>query len=154
MRALSRFEEAARGRGLALDIQRFPQGTKTAPDAARGVGCEVGQIVKSLVFMADGDPVLAMTSGKNRADVAKLAAILGAHDVRRASADEAREATGFAIGGTPPFGFPNPVRVLIDRDLLAYDEVWAAAGTPDSVFRITPDDLRKAAGADPQDFRE
>jgi prolyl-tRNA editing enzyme YbaK/EbsC (Cys-tRNA(Pro) deacylase) len=153
-RAVDRFEQAARERGLRLEIRRFPEGTKTAPDAARAVGCEVGQIVKSLVFMADGEALLALTSGANRADTAKLAALLGAAEVRRASADEAREATGFAIGGTPPFGFPRPVRVLMDRDLQGYDEVWAAAGTPDSVFRIAPSDLREAAGAEVVDLRE
>src|SRR5919201_282096 len=112
-RALDRFEAAARERGLDVEIRRFPQGTRTAPDAARAVGCEVGQIVKSLVFVADGAPLLALTSGSNRADVAKLAAALGAAEVRRADAEEARRATGFAMGGTPPFGFPAPVRVLM-----------------------------------------
>ncbi|MFN2543274.1 MAG: YbaK/EbsC family protein [Actinomycetota bacterium] len=152
--ALERFRDAARERGLEIEVRRFPQGTKTAPDAARAVGCEVGQIVKSLVFMADGRPLLAMTSGSNRADVGKLAALLGAAEVRRATADEARAETGFTIGGTPPFGFPRPIRALIDRDLLAHEEVWAAAGTPDSVFRIAPHDLLEAAGAEPAEFRE
>jgi prolyl-tRNA editing enzyme YbaK/EbsC (Cys-tRNA(Pro) deacylase) len=152
--AVDRFLDAARERGLSAEVARFPQGTKTAPDAARAVGCEVGQIVKSLVFVADGRPILALTSGANRADVAKLASILGVSEVRRATADEAREATGFSIGGTPPFGFPSPVRVLMDRDLLGYEQVWAAAGTPDSVFPIAPEALREAAGAEPGDFRE
>jgi prolyl-tRNA editing enzyme YbaK/EbsC (Cys-tRNA(Pro) deacylase) len=153
-RAVSRFEEAARAIGLELDVRRFPEGTKTAPDAARAVGCEVGQIVKSLVFVADGEPLLALTSGDNRADVGRLAALVGAGEVRRASPEEAREATGFAIGGTPPFGFPRLVRVLMDEDLLRYPEVWAAAGTPDSVFRIGPEALRGAAGATVAAFRE
>ena len=153
-KAADRFERAANERGLRLEIRRFPEGTRTAPDAARAVGCEVGQIVKSLVFMADGKPLLALTSGANRADTAKLAALLGAREVRRATADEARAATGFAIGGTPPFGFPGPVRVLMDQDLVGYDEIWAAAGTPDSVFRITPAGLREAAGAEVVDLRE
>ena len=152
--AVDRFERAARERGLRIDVERFPAGTKTALDAARAVGCEVGQIVKSLVFMADGKPLLGLTSGANRADTAKLAALLGAREVRRATADEARAATGFAIGGTPPFGFPGPVRVLMDQDLVGYDEIWAAAGTPDSVFRITPAGLREAAGAEVVDLRE
>jgi len=152
--AVDRFEEAARARGLRVDVRRFPAGTKTAPDAARAVGCEVGQIVKSLVFMADGEPLLALTSGANRVDVDKLAALAGAREVSRADADEARAATGFAIGGTPPFGFPRPVQVLMDRDLLAYDEVWAAAGAPDSVFPVAPDELREAAGAEVVDLRE
>ena len=154
MSAVDRFLAAARERGLFVDVARFPQGTRTAPDAARAVGCEVGQIVKSLVFMADDRPVLALTSGANRADVAKLADLLEAAEVRRATADEARAATGFAIGGTPPFGFPQAVRVLMDRDLLAYEEVWAAAGTPDSVFPIAPERLREAAAAEAADLRE
>jgi len=153
-RSIRRFEEAARERGLDLEVRRFPEGTKTAPDAARAVGSEVGQIVKSLVFMADGEPVLALTSGGNRADPAKLAGLLGAAEVRRATADEAREATGFAIGGTPPFGFPRPVRTVMDIDLLGYEEVWAAAGTPDSVFRIAPAELQRAAGAEAAAFGE
>ena len=153
-RGAARFEEAARELGLELEIRRFPEGTKTAPDAARAVGSRVGQIVKSLVFMADGRPVLALTSGANRADPARLAAFLGAGEVRRATADEARVATGFTIGGTPPFGFPRPLRAVMDRDLLTYEEVWAAAGTPESVFRITPEALRRAAGAEVADFGE
>jgi prolyl-tRNA editing enzyme YbaK/EbsC (Cys-tRNA(Pro) deacylase) len=152
--AVDRFLEAARERGLSVRVERFPEGTKTAPDAARAVGCEVGQIVKSLVFVADGRPILALTSGANRADVAKLAALLGASEVRRASADEARAATGFSIGGTPPFGFPRPLRVLMDRDLLGYELVWAAAGTPDSVFPVAPGALQEAAAAEPADFKE
>jgi len=106
------------------------------------------------VFVADGEPLLALSSGATRADVAKLADLAGAREVRRAGADEDRAATGYAIGGTPPFGFPRPLRVLMDRDLLAYEEVWAAAGTPDSVFRIAPNELREAAGAEVADLRE
>ena len=153
-RSIRRFEEAARERGLEIEIRRFPEGTKTAQDAARAVGCEVAQIVKSLVFVADGRPLLALTSGANRADVSKLARAVGAAEVRRADPDEARAATGFAIGGTPPFGFPAPVTVLMDDDLLGYGEVWAAAGTPDAVFRIDPAVLRDAASAEVADLRE
>ncbi|MDP9343659.1 MAG: YbaK/EbsC family protein [Actinomycetota bacterium] len=153
-RSIRRVEEAAAARGLLIEVRRFPEGTKTAPDAARAVGCEVGQIVKSLVFVADDRPVLALTSGANRADVHRLAALTGAAVVRRASAEEAREATGFAIGGTPPFGHPRPLQVLVDRDLLGYREVWAAAGTPDAVFAITPTALLEASGGVPADFRE
>ena len=115
-RSDDRFASAAAALGLTLEIHRFPQGTRTAVDAARAVGCELGQIVKSLVFVADGEPFLALTSGSNRADPERLAATLGARDVRPASADEARAATGYAIGGTPPFGHPTPLRVLVDRD--------------------------------------
>lgn len=151
-RAIHRFQTSARERGLSLEIREFPEGTRTAADAARAIGCEVGQIVKSLVLVADGEVFVALTSGANRADTGRLAGLLGAGAVRTATADEAREATGFAIGGTPPFGYPAPLRVLVDRDLLTYDEVWAAAGTPMSVFPIGPDELIRAAGGEPADF--
>jgi prolyl-tRNA editing enzyme YbaK/EbsC (Cys-tRNA(Pro) deacylase) len=144
-KSIRRLEEAALAAGLSVEVLRFPEGTRTAPDAARAVGCDVGAIVKSLVFVADGEPFLALTSGRNRADTAKLAAALGADEVRRADADQVRDATGFAIGGTPPFGHARPLAVLVDRDLLGYDEVWAAAGTPDAVFRLSPDDLVRAS---------
>jgi prolyl-tRNA editing enzyme YbaK/EbsC (Cys-tRNA(Pro) deacylase) len=149
-----RFERAATEAGLTLVVSRFPDGTRTAADAARAIGCEIGQIVKSLVFMGDGQAFLALTSGPNRADPARLADLINARDVRRASAEEAREAAGFAIGGTPPFGHPRPLKVLVDRDLLAYPVLWAAAGTPDSVFPITPEDLVRASGGEVADFRD
>jgi prolyl-tRNA editing enzyme YbaK/EbsC (Cys-tRNA(Pro) deacylase) len=152
--ASERFEQAVRASGLSLEIRRFPTGTRTAADAARAVGCDIGQIVKSLVFVADGTAFLALTSGENRADPARLAALLGADEVRRATADEAREATGFAIGGTPPFGHPRPLRVFVDSDLLRFDVLWAAAGMPDSVFPITPTDLVTASGGVVADFKE
>src|SRR6187431_2575689 len=131
---VGRVVAAARNAGLEISVETFPEGTKTAPDAARAIGCEVGQIVKSLVFVADGEPVLALTSGANRVDVGRLATVAGASEARRADPEEARAATGFAVGGTPPFGHPEPVRTFLDRDLLAFEEVWAAAGTPDAVF--------------------
>jgi len=106
---VDRFRREAEARGLTLDIRTFREGTKTAQDAARAVGCDVGQIVKTLVFVADGSPVLALTSGANRADPDKLGALAGAGEVRRATPDEARAATGFAIGGTPPYGHPTPL---------------------------------------------
>jgi prolyl-tRNA editing enzyme YbaK/EbsC (Cys-tRNA(Pro) deacylase) len=152
--AVERFRAAAEGLGVPVEVHRFPQGTKTAADAAAAIGCSIEQIVKSLVFVADGQPFLALTSGGNRADPGLLAGLLRADEVRRASAEEAREATGFAIGGTPPFGHPRPLRVLIDRDLLSYDVLWAAAGTPDSVFPIAPDDLVRSSGGQPADFKE
>ena len=145
--ALERFVEAARGHGLEPEVRRFPEGTKTAEDAARAIGCDVAQIVKSLVFMADDRPVLALTSGRNRVDTDALAGLVGAGAVRRASPDEAREATGFAVGGTPPFGHVERIRTFIDADLLGFAEVWAAAGTPDSVFPLSPNDLVRASGA-------
>ena len=151
--ALDRFREAAARLGLALDVRRFPEGTRTAEAAALAVGCDVGQIVKSLVFVGDGVPFLALTSGRNRADPARLAGLLGVEHVRRADAEEARAATGFAIGGTPPFGHRRPLPVLVDRDLLGYEELWAAAGTPDAVFPIRPDQLLRASGGTVADFR-
>ncbi len=152
--AVDRFREAARVLGHDLDVRRFPQGTRTAGDAARAIGCDVGQIVKSLVFTADGRAVLALTSGANRVDPAALAASAGASSVRMANADEVRAATGFAIGGTPPFGHPAPLPTFLDPDLLGYGEIWAAAGTPDAVFRTTPDELLSATGATVADFTE
>ncbi len=154
MRAIDRFLEAAAVLGHPVEVRRFPEGTRTAEEAARAVGCGVGQIVKSLVFMADGRPVLALTSGANRVDTAKLAALVGAREVRRATPEEARAATGFAVGGTPPFGHPERLQTFLDPDLLRHEEVWAAAGTPDAVFRTTPEELRRAARAEVADFRE
>ena len=157
--AIERFTEAARAQGLHPDVRRFPEGTKTAVDAARAIGCEVAQIVKSLVFMTeggagDGRALLALTSGSNRADVGALATLAGAEVVRRATPEEARAATGFAVGGTPPFGHPERLRTYLDQDLLAYEEVWAAAGTPDSVFALTPADLLRVSGAAVAEFAD
>jgi prolyl-tRNA editing enzyme YbaK/EbsC (Cys-tRNA(Pro) deacylase) len=150
--AIDRFVEAARVLGIVPDVRRFPEGTKTARDAAEAIGCEIGQIVKSLVFMADDKPVMAFTSGANRVDESKLTEVLEVTSVRRATPEEARAATGFAVGGTPPFGHPEPLTCLVDPDLLDWDEIWAAAGTPDSVFRLTPTELLRATGAAPALF--
>ena len=136
---------------MAPEILRFPEGTRTAAQAAAAVGCELGQIVKSLVFLCDGEAVLALTSGSNRVDTARLGAVLGG-TIMRADADGVREATGYAIGGTPPFGHARPLRAVADRDLLVYDTVWAAAGTPDTVFELTPSALMRASGAEVADF--
>jgi prolyl-tRNA editing enzyme YbaK/EbsC (Cys-tRNA(Pro) deacylase) len=152
--AINRFLDAAKVLGHDVEVRRFPEGTKTAADAARAVGCDIGQIVKSLVFMADGRAVLALTSGANRVDTAKLAVLAGAAEARRANADEVRAATGYAIGGTPPFGHPQSIPAFIDQDLFAFGEIWAAAGTPDSVFRTTPEELRSSTGAGTADFKE
>jgi prolyl-tRNA editing enzyme YbaK/EbsC (Cys-tRNA(Pro) deacylase) len=148
-KAVERFEAAARASGVSVEVRRFPEETRTAAEAARAIGCDAGQIVKSLVFVADGEPLLALTSGSNRADPGLLADLLQAREVRRATPEEAREATGFAIGGTPPFGHPRRLPILVDRDLLRYEIVWAAAGAPDSVFPITPEDLIRASGGRP-----
>lgn len=154
-KAIDRFLDAAAVVNHDVEVRRFPEGTKTAEDAARAIDCDVAQIVKSLVFIADdGSPVLALTSGANRVDTDRLASIVGARSVRRANPEEARAATGFAVGGTPPFGHPDPVRTFLDRDLLAHDEVWAAAGTPDAVFRTDPSELERVTGAEIADFKE
>jgi prolyl-tRNA editing enzyme YbaK/EbsC (Cys-tRNA(Pro) deacylase) len=145
--AVERFRERAATLGIAPEVREFPAGTRTALDAAAAVGCDVGAIVKSLVFVADGAPVLVLTSGANRVDEARLAAALAASAVRKADADEVRAATGYAIGGTPPFGHDTALPVLIDPALLAFDEVWAAAGTPTTVFPIAPAALVAASAA-------
>ena len=152
--AIQRFLAAAEALGLSPEVREFPQGTKTAADAARAIGCEVGQIVKSLVFVAGTEPFLALTSGPNRADTSKLSALLGGVAVRRADPEEARRATGFGIGGTPPFGHIHPLRAFCDQDLLSFEEVWAAAGTPQSVFPIRPDELLRVSGARPADLKQ
>ncbi|HEV2951569.1 MAG TPA: YbaK/EbsC family protein [Actinomycetota bacterium] len=154
MAAIERFTKSALILGIEPRIQRFPEGTKTAADAARAIGCDVAQIVKTLVFMADGRPVIAFTSGANRVDPSKLAARAGASEARRASPEEARAATGFAVGGTPPFGHPASLPAYVDPALLAFQEVWAAAGTPDSVFPLAPSELQRATGAETADFIE
>jgi Cys-tRNA(Pro) deacylase len=151
---VERVAAAARGAGLELEIVRFPEGTRTAADAARAVGCEVAQIVKSLVFVADAEPILALVSGANRVDLARLADALSAGQARRADGDEARSATGYAIGGVPPFGHARPLTVVVDRDLLAHERVWAAAGLPDAVFAIAPEELVRVSGGTVADVAE
>jgi prolyl-tRNA editing enzyme YbaK/EbsC (Cys-tRNA(Pro) deacylase) len=135
----------AAGQGVQIAVTRFPSTTRTAQDAAREIGCTVGEIVKSLVFLADGVPVVVLCSGADRVDEAKLIAALRVAAVRRATADEAKNATGFAIGGVPPFAHGADLRVVIDDGLLAFDTVWAAAGLPDAVFPIAPADLVRLA---------
>ena len=143
---MNRFESWLATADLGVTVREFPQGTRTAVDAARAVGCEVGQIVKSLVFLADGKPVVALVSGANRLDEKRLAVVAG-EPVAKADADTARNATGYAIGGVPPFGHATDLPVFMDRDLLGYPAVWAAAGRPDSVFEIEPDRLRELSNA-------
>ena len=137
---------AARDLGLELELREFPEGTRTADEAARAVGVQVGQIVKSLVFTLDGTLVMALVSGRNRLDEASLAATLGGGEVGRADASAVRAATGYAIGGVPPFAHPTPLPTAVDEDLLDYEEVWAAAGTPRDVFAIAPADLVRLTG--------
>jgi prolyl-tRNA editing enzyme YbaK/EbsC (Cys-tRNA(Pro) deacylase) len=145
---------AAERAGLAISVRRFPDGTRTAAEAAASIGCSVAQIVKSLVFIADGRPVVALLSGVDRLDADRLGSALGASAVRRANAAEVRAATGFAIGGIPPIGHAQPLTVLMDRRLLVFDVVWAAAGLPDASFAVDPQALLRASGATLADVAE
>ena len=143
--APQRVQAALSAAGVAARIEAFPSSTRTAQEAADAVGTSVAQIVKSLVFLAGGAPVLALVSGANRLDPKRLAALTGVA-IGKADADAVRQATGYAIGGVPPTGFPAPIPTFIDRDLLQYDVIWAAAGTPRHVFPIAPEDLVRVTG--------
>jgi len=149
---VTRFGTWLEDSGLGISVRQFPAGTRTATDAARAVGCDVAQIVKSLVFVAGGRPVIALVSGANRLDENRLAAAAG-DPVLKADAETARTATGYAIGGVPPFGHATEVPVYMDRDLLGYPVVWAAAGRPDSVFEIAPERLRELSRATVLDLK-
>jgi prolyl-tRNA editing enzyme YbaK/EbsC (Cys-tRNA(Pro) deacylase) len=127
-------------------IREFDESTATAEQAAAAIGTQVGSIVKSLVFVAGDEPILVLVSGSNRVDTARLGQLLGA-PIKRANADRVREVTGFAIGGVPPIGLATTLPAYMDRDLLAYERVWAAAGTPTSVFAVDPHTLARIAGA-------
>jgi Cys-tRNA(Pro) deacylase len=146
--------DAARQLGLSVEIVEFEETTRTAQDAANaigkhpsGIGCQVAQIVKSLLFVADGQPVMALVSGANRLDERKLAALrgVGRKKIKRADADTAKAVTGFSIGGVPPFGHTSRLPVYVDEDLTRFEVVWAAAGTPFAVFAIRPDELVRAS---------
>ena len=143
---VTRVVQAAKERGLEITTRRFPEGTKTAQDAANAIGVSLGQIVKSLVFAVDGEIVMAFVSGANQLDEKKLAQAAGGLKCSRVDADAVREATGFPIGGVPPFGHSTQLRVFVDPDLLQYDEVWAAAGTWNDNFGAAPTDIVRVAG--------
>ena len=143
---VTRVVQAAKERGLEITTRRFPEGTKTAQDAANAIGVSLGQIVKSLVFAVDGEIVMAFVSGANQLDEKKLAQAAGGLKCSRVDADAVREATGFPIGGVPPFGHTTQLRVFVDSDLLQYDEVWAAAGTWNDNFGAAPADIVRVAG--------
>ena len=149
--ATQRVLEAAARKGVELEVTFFDTSTHTADDAARALGVEVGQIVKSLVFVSEyGDgpqPCLVLASGANRVDLGLLGAVLTAPGIRRATAQEAHELTGFAIGGIPPFGHTQQIRTIMDPDLARYDIIWAAAGTANAVFPLAPNTLRILTGA-------
>ena len=131
---------------LGHPVRSFPEGTRTAVDASDAIGCEVAQIVKSLVFRrASGGAVLVVASGSNRVDETKVERLLG-EPIGKADADFVRAQTGFAIGGVPPAGHKTPVETIVDEDLLLYDEVWAAAGTPRDVFATTPQEIVAMTG--------
>ena len=149
--AIQRVLDAAARKGVTLEVTQFEESTHTAAEAAAALGAELAQIVKSLVFVvaAEGgpEPLLCLVSGPNRVDLARLAAVAGETDVRRATAREAHELTGFSIGGIPPIGHTRPVRAIMDPDLGRYPTVWAAAGLPTAVFPVAPGTLRMLANA-------
>ncbi len=150
-----RVQEALAARGFAFEVREFPDSTRTSAEAAAAIGCSVAQIAKSLVFRGgeSGRAVLIIASGANRVDPAKAEALLG-EAIKRADADFVREATGFAIGGVPPLGHDRPLVTLIDEALLAFEEIWAAAGTPNAVFRLSPKDLGDLTGGRIGDLKQ
>lgn len=149
-----KIKEILRQAGVEIVIKEFPDSTHTARDAANVIGCELGQIAKSLIFKGQksGRPVLVIASGQNRVDEKKIKNFLN-EEIGKADADFVLEKTGFAIGGIPPFGHSSPITTIIDKDLLQYDEIWAAAGTANSVFKIKPQDLTKITGAEILDLK-
>ncbi len=136
--ATDRVRAALAAHGVPCEVMEFPQGTRSATDAARAIGTTLGQIVKSLVFLADGQPILVLTSGQNRVDTGKLSRVAGASRIERADADRVWAVTGFAVGGVPPVGHTTVLPTFVDVDLLAYETVYAAAGTPTAIFPIAP----------------
>ena len=150
--AVLRVLDTAARKGVTLDVTAFPESTHTAEEAARAVDAELGQIVKSLVFVSareDGElePIICLVSGADRVDMERLAAVIGRRDIRRATAREADELTGFTIGGIPPFGHNQRARVIMDPELGRYATVWAAAGLPTAVFPVAPATLRMLSDA-------
>ena len=142
----SRVQACLDGFGLQLEVRELSQSTRTAQEAADAVGCELGQIVKSLVFRCAGKPLLFLVSGKHQLDVARVGEELGLK-IEKADADFARETTGFPIGGVSPIAHSHPMDIYMDSELLGYEEVWAAAGMPNAVFRIKSNDLLHITGS-------
>jgi len=140
-------QQALQALGFALEVVELPDSTRTAAEAAQAVGCQVGQIVKSLVFKAKRSqrPVLVVASGANRVNEKAIEALIG-EPLGRADADFVRQRTGFVIGGVPPVGHSERLETFIDEDLLQHAEIWAAAGTPNAVFRLAPGDLARMTG--------
>jgi prolyl-tRNA editing enzyme YbaK/EbsC (Cys-tRNA(Pro) deacylase) len=138
--AVDRFTEAAAALGFAVEVVTMDRSTHTAAEAAEAIGCEVGAIVKSLVLLGDGEPMIVLASGSNRVDTALLGRDLGL-ELAMSDARTVKDATGYSIGGVPPIGHAQALRTVIDAELLRYDRVWAAAGSATSVFGIDPDSL-------------
>jgi Cys-tRNA(Pro) deacylase len=151
---VERVAAVLRAQGVDARIEEFPQGTTTAEAAADAVGCEPAQIVKTLVFVCDGLPVIALVPGDRRADAGKIAAAAGAGYARVAKRDEVLAATGFEPGGVAPFPVPLSVRVLMERELLRHELVWAGAGSPRHVVGIAPADAARLSNADIVDLSE
>jgi prolyl-tRNA editing enzyme YbaK/EbsC (Cys-tRNA(Pro) deacylase) len=141
-------EPVLRAAGVAGEIRIFGESTRTAADAAAALQCLVGAIANSLIFIADGQPILILASGGHRVDLSYVAASLGIGELRRASPEEVRLATGQVIGGVAPLGHPAPIRAVIDSALRGYEVLWASAGTAHSVFQTDFDELRRIAGAE------
>jgi prolyl-tRNA editing enzyme YbaK/EbsC (Cys-tRNA(Pro) deacylase) len=148
---VDKFAQLLRDLGVSGQIEALPDSAKTAALAAAGIGCEVGAIANSLVFNADGAPLLVMTSGAHRVDTARVAALIGAGSVGRADARSVREWTGQAIGGVAPVGHPQPIRTLVDTWLEKYDQIWAAAGHPHTVFPTSYAELLRITHGTPAD---
>lgn len=147
-----RVTDIAAAAGVQIDVIEYPEATRTALDAAIAIGCDVDQIVKSMIFKAEEGIVLALTSGSWQVDPKALAVALGVARCGRADADEVRQATGYAIGGVPPFGHATALPSVVDTHLLGFPTIWAGGGTPRHVFAISPDDLLRLSGATPAAF--
>jgi prolyl-tRNA editing enzyme YbaK/EbsC (Cys-tRNA(Pro) deacylase) len=147
-----RVQQALDACGLESRVVRLPNSTRTASEAAQAVGCEVGAIAKSLLFKADGEPLLVICAGDRRVNTVAVANIVGAVDVRMASADDVRAVTGYAIGGVPPIGHASSIRTLMDTSLLRWPVIYAAAGAHDALFPADPNRLLEVSGATPADI--
>ncbi len=147
--SVKKVQQTLKSLGFSDEIVVFPNSTRTALEAAQAVGCSIGQIVKSLVFRGaqSHKPVLALVSGANRVNEKRLGLLFG-EEIEKADADFVRQHTGFAVGGVPPVGHVERLATFIDRDLLQYDEIWAAAGSPHAVFRLSPGDLQSMTGGE------
>jgi prolyl-tRNA editing enzyme YbaK/EbsC (Cys-tRNA(Pro) deacylase) len=148
---VERVAAALRAGGVAADVRELDESTRTAAEAAAALDVPVGAIVKSLLFLADGDPVLVLASGDHQVDTTRVAAVLEVTTVKRADADAVRAATGFPIGGVPPIAHQTTLRTIVDRHLATYPVLWAAAGTPRAVFPTSYDDLLRLSGGVPAD---